>query len=176
MVEATKKDDMVIDQYSQDVGDDGWEDDNDEWDEDGCGTPEVVRVPSSNAYVATQNYKTMHVNEIRTALSAKLEEATELYKMDTDDMMIIIRHYKWNNSKMEQNWFDQSEQLKYVLGLEYNKQLDKDPQVNVSLPKNNPDGYCLICYEYLTKDNKYNLACGHTFCISCVREHLFTKI
>ena len=49
----------------------------------------------------------------------KLDAARELFALERDDMMIIIRHYQWNQEKMENNWFENKEELQYRLGLVY---------------------------------------------------------
>ena len=81
---------------------------------------------------AAVNYKTIHVDQIRTALMKKLEEVQELFAMDSDDLMIIIRHYRWNEDKMQQEWFNQQEKLKLELGLEFNKKLNQSPEISSS--------------------------------------------
>ena len=177
MVEANYTDDMIVDTPNRvdNSDDDNWgDDDDDEWDMNDK-EPDFVRIPS-NTSASAGDFKTMHVNQIRTALMKKLDDAHDMFAMERDDMMIIIRHYKWNEDRMQQEWFDDQEKLQHKLGLVYDKKLDKDPQINVSLPSMNPDNYCLSCYEELTEENKYSLSCGHTFCIHCVKEHLYAKI
>ena len=136
--------------------------------------PNLIRLPS-NTSGSGANFKTMQVSQVREELIKKLDAAHDLFTMNRDDMMIIIRHYKWNEDKMMQEWFDDQEKLKYPLGLEYDKRLDLKPEIRVSQPNFN-EGYCLSCYEELTSQNSYALACKHTFCILCVKEHLKAKI
>ena len=50
-------------------------------------------------------YRVIHVDKIRSALISKLQDCHDLFELDEDDMMIIIRYYKWNEEKMQQDWF-----------------------------------------------------------------------
>ena len=62
--------------------------------------PQLGRAISNTSAGAMCDFKTMHVNQIRTALIKKLDDAHDLFDMENDDMMIIIRHYKWDEDKM----------------------------------------------------------------------------
>jgi ariadne-1 len=46
--------------------------------------------------------------------------------------------------------------------------------MNSSLMKFNKS-LCLICYEALANENKFSLACGHTFCLACWKLYLGNK-
>ena len=113
MVEADYTDDMVVDTPNRvdNSDDDNWgnDDDDDEWDMNDK-EPDFVRIPS-NTSASAGDFKTMHVNQIRTALMKKLDDAHDMFAMERDDMMIIIRHYKWNEDRMQQEWFDDQEKL-----------------------------------------------------------------
>ena len=64
------------------------------------------------------------------------------------------------------------------MGLEYDKKLDADPNINGSLPSNN-ESYCLICYEELESGpdgNEYSLKCKHTFRRTCWEENLALSV
>jgi len=57
-----------------------------------------------------------------------------LYGMTTDLMILIARHYHWDEAKM-QRWFDEEEALKYELGVVFDERLvATHPEINASLP------------------------------------------
>ena len=70
--------------------------------------------------------------------------------MDNDSLIHVARYFTWNEEKMQTTWFAEMEKLQYEIGVEYDKRLDKDPQISSSQPKNN-GGYCMVCYSELNK-------------------------
>lgn len=66
---------------------------------------------------------------------------------------MIARHFRWNSEAMETVWFEKKSKLELELGIVYDTSIaKKTPTVNASLPAKN-EGYCLICYEMLSKSN-----------------------
>ena len=49
--------------------------------------------------------------------------------MDNDSLIHIARHFQWNEEKMQTTWFAEQEKLQFEIGVEYDKRLDKDPQI-----------------------------------------------
>ena len=77
---------------------------------------------------------------------------------------------------METIWFEKKDKLELELGIVYDSSISKKtPIVNASLPENN-EGYCLICYDMLSKSNQFSLSCKHTFCKGCWSEYLVKKL
>lgn len=64
----------------------------------------------------------------------KIEELQDLYNLPLDQLIVIARHYEWNQDKM-QDWFVQQESLKFQLGLNFDYRLPQNaPHMNTSLP------------------------------------------
>jgi hypothetical protein len=40
-----------------------------------------------------------------------------------DDVITILRHYEWNRFKMEEKWFDDSQNLSINLGIEFDSKV-----------------------------------------------------
>ena len=118
----------------------GWSD----WDqgaedegEDNYMLDEIELQLSSN----DKGYKSVRSHQVRETVLERISELEELYEMPLDALIIIARHYAWNQERM-QDWFNQQEKLKFVLGLEFNAALaTKHPQINSSLPSQH-GGYC----------------------------------
>ena len=79
-------------------------------------------------------FKLMHMNDIRISVKAKIEDLQELFAMDNDSLIHIARHFQWNEEKMQTTWFAEQEKLQFEIGVEYDKRLDKDPQIASSQP------------------------------------------
>lgn len=54
--------------------------------------------------------------------------------MDNDSLIHIARYFLWNEEKMQTTWFAEQEKLQFEIGVEYDKRLDKDPQISSSQP------------------------------------------
>ena len=73
-------------------------------------------------------------------------------------------------------WFTEQDSLKHRLGLEFDARISEShPDTTCSLPHMH-GGYCPICYEELTEETGFALACGHTFCGECWKDYLTTKV
>ena len=70
-----------------------------------------------------KGYKIVEVKSFTNDVLERIEELKELYDFEnTDPLIIIARHYKWSQLKME-NWFAEQETLQYELGVEFDTRL-----------------------------------------------------
>mmetsp|Transcript_1826 Transcript_1826/g.2594 ORF Transcript_1826/g.2594 Transcript_1826/m.2594 type:complete len:270 (-) Transcript_1826:673-1482(-) len=102
-----------------------------------------------------------------------IAELQDLFSLDLDSLIIVARHYKWNQDKMHA-WFSEQDSLVCRLGLEFDSKA-ATPEMGASLPEMH-GGYCPICYEKIDEGNSFALACKHTFCNECWKEYLTTKV
>lgn len=100
-----------------------------------------------------------------------MRENVDLLGIDEDKIYLVAKHYFWNQERIDEKWFDQQEKLQYDLGLYFRPGLENSKKLNVSLRANLDEDLCLICYEELG-GNELALACGHTFCKDCWKEHV----
>eukprot|EP00349_Pseudokeronopsis_sp_Brazil_P006337 CAMPEP_0202969920 /NCGR_PEP_ID=MMETSP1396-20130829/15821_1 /ASSEMBLY_ACC=CAM_ASM_000872 /TAXON_ID= /ORGANISM="Pseudokeronopsis sp., Strain Brazil" /LENGTH=406 /DNA_ID=CAMNT_0049697995 /DNA_START=211 /DNA_END=1431 /DNA_ORIENTATION=+ len=100
--------------------------------------------------------------------------------MDQDKAITVLRYYKWNLDKLQNEWFENEHKLKYTIGLEFNSEIaKKTPAVNGSLASQNK-GMCLVCYEEFSnakvEQKALSLSCGHQFCLSDWKEYLRERV
>jgi len=112
---------------------------------------------------------------VRDRFEKKIGNLCEKFGLSPDDMVKVARHYKYRDDLISQ-WYDAPPKLAIDLGIEQKPGMDKDPEVNVSLPSKNADGACLVCYDDLDDSNSFALECGHTFCKDCWVEHVRSSI
>lgn len=98
---------------SSEQDDDGWpdEDQSDGWDapEENASLPvnPILATNKSNAY---DQIRIFNQSEIFGQMPKKIQKANELLNMDKDDDVIaILRYFNWNQSKLEEKWFEQQE-------------------------------------------------------------------
>lgn len=126
----------------------GWGEDGEGWDENGdydadewgageedsamfdCAAADIELMGDNNG----KNYRVMQSEAVSRQVEERMEELTDLYALEPDPLFIIARHYKWSSDRM-QEWFNEQDQLKFKLGLEFDQSLVKtNPGMNASLP------------------------------------------
>lgn len=74
--------------------------------------------------------------------------------MDEDKTITVLRHFKWNVEKLEDQWFSMPEDKKFEIGIEFNQKLrQKYPEIDDSTEAKNK-GTCNICYCAFEKDDE----------------------
>ena len=164
---------MVSAKWDKNTLDDGWSDD-DGWDVQSCATDIDTRVNHTQC-MFLEPYEILAPSQVRVKLEEGISELEDLFGLDLDYLIIIARHYKWNQDKM-QAWFTEKDKLKYQLGIRFDRTIaKKHPETKNSLPEVH-GGYCPICYEEMNDQNSFALACGHTFCKECWKDYLESKV
>ena len=57
-------------------------------------------------------------------IPAKIKAAKELIGLDEDSIIAILRHFTWNQTILEDQWFDKSADLRVKIGLDYDTNLN----------------------------------------------------
>ena len=71
-----------------------------------------------------------------------------------DHAISILRHFGWNQAKIEEAWFDNMDELELKIGIKYNTELVKKyKDINASLKENN-DNTCAIMYMEFDEDDE----------------------
>ena len=94
-----------------------------------------------------------------------MQELIELLGCSYDEGIAIMRFFKWNIDKLQNEWFGNEKVLRKRIGIEFDTELPKKfPFINASLPGHN-QGYCQICYMQFNKAGPISepdsLSCGH---------------
>jgi hypothetical protein len=92
----------------------------------------------------------LKLEDIKPNVEGKVREYGDLFGLDADRMYLVAKYYRWNQERMQSEWFENESTLKYALGLYPDPAVAKDKSTSVSLAKNLKDGLCLICYEDVT--------------------------
>ena len=56
--------------------------------------------------VKKAEFSMIHGDEIQKKLEECLVEANDLFAMENDSLIIVLRHFSWNLEKMQAAWFD----------------------------------------------------------------------
>ena len=92
-----------------------------------------------------------------TLIPRAIKEVKELLCIDNEDVVIqIMRFYDWNLTKVQEEWFEKEDELKYKIGLEFDPRIPtKHPSVNETRKENNQNS-CGICFmDFEDEDEDY---------------------
>lgn len=95
----------------------------------------------------------------------EMEQYESILPDNRDEMIAVCRYFHWNKDKIESNWFEDQDNLRLKIGMDYDKSLiTKYPTIDGSLAKNN-NGLCSTWGEPFDEDDPemkaISLVCGH---------------
>ncbi len=87
-----------------------------------------------------------------------IKKIKELLYTNEDTAITLLKMYKWNADKLQQEYFANDKEVLYKCGLM------PDPKTAVA---EGSLSNCMICFESLEGRTVDNLICGHKFCGEC---------
>ena len=106
------------------------------------------------------------IKDIERNQNERVRAAMELFNVSDDEAVILLREYKWNQDRLEADWFDNDKKVRIKCGTDVDPQiLKRDPKVDNSKATRNK-GLCNICFSPF-EGKKDCLHCGHEFCTEC---------
>ncbi|EFJ49570.1 hypothetical protein VOLCADRAFT_59371 [Volvox carteri f. nagariensis] len=106
-------------------------------------------------------YKVLPKEELQKQRKRALHEVMSVLEVPEDVAMRVLRKYKWDVSRVQEEWFSKYEQVRQSLGL-----VDEEPT---------PSGReerCLICFDSYPLHEMRSAACKHYFCKECWRGYI----
>ncbi|KAL4553954.1 hypothetical protein LXL04_039927 [Taraxacum kok-saghyz] len=113
-----------------------------------------------------QNYTILNESDIHLRQEDDIMKISSILSISSVAAAILLRHYKWSVSKVNDEWFGDEEKVHRVVGLL------EDPR---ALP-NVKESTCGICFEVYSSDSMRSAACGHPFCVTCWQGYISTSI
>ncbi len=102
----------------------------------------------------------MTSKEIFSRIENNVKNVMDLVSMCFDDSLILLRHFKWNHEKIENEYFNDCEKYQEDCGIVLKKLAERE------IPKSSNEAFCNICYQ---KGNIIDnqLSCKHQLCKNC---------
>ncbi|XP_071713866.1 probable E3 ubiquitin-protein ligase ARI8 [Rutidosis leptorrhynchoides] len=113
-----------------------------------------------------QNYSILSEDDIRIHQENDILKISSILSISKNAAAILLRHYNWSVSKVNDEWFADEVKVRRVVGLL------EEPR---ALP-NAKELTCGICFEVYRCDSMRSAACGHPFCVTCWRGYITTAI
>ncbi|THU50575.1 hypothetical protein C4D60_Mb06t21690 [Musa balbisiana] len=104
-----------------------------------------------------QNYTILSEADIRQRQEEDITQICAILSVSRSAACSLLCHYKWNVSKVQDEWFANEENVCKVVGLLHNL-------VNTS---NSRKLNCGICFESYDRSKMSAASCGHYFCNAC---------
>ncbi|GAA0140292.1 ubiquitin-protein ligase [Lithospermum erythrorhizon] len=118
------------------------------------------------SYSRSQNYTILTEGDISRLQADDIMKISSVLSISRDAASILLRHYQWSVTKVNDEWFADEEKVRGQVGLlEYPVPLPNDEELT-----------CGICFDSCTQDMITAAACGHPFCVSCWQGYINSSI
>lgn len=132
--------------------------------------------PSTSVSKSYQvDFNVLSPDELSKRQNHEIAQICSIFGLNTSQAAALLRHFKWNQEKLIENYMEHAEQLdEKVLGGGSDGQSARKPQWTALL------GFtCQICCCEAEPDSPLPalaLSCGHFFCTDCYRRYVEMKI
>lgn len=113
-----------------------------------------------------QNYTILNEAEIHQRQEEDMMKISTILSISRVSAGILLRHYNWDVSKVNDEWFADEEKVRRAVGL-----LEE-----AHTSPNAKELTCGICFEVYPCDRMSSAACGHPFCVTCWQGYISTAI
>ncbi|AEC08582.1 RING/U-box superfamily protein [Arabidopsis thaliana] len=126
-------------------------------------------IPSEKSYVILKE------EDILKLQRDDIERVSSILSLSQVEVIVLLLHYNWCVSKVEDEWFTDEERIRKAVGLLKEPVVDfnggekdkKCRKVNIQ---------CGICFESYTREEIARVSCGHPYCKTCWAGYITTKI
>ncbi|XP_055829725.1 probable E3 ubiquitin-protein ligase ARI8 [Solanum dulcamara] len=112
------------------------------------------------------NYSILNEADIHKCQEESITKISTVLSIPRVAAGILLRHYNWSVSKVNDEWFADEGKVRRIVGLLEN-------------PMPLPDGEeltCGICFDVYPRKEISAVACGHPFCLTCWQGYISTAI
>jgi len=126
-----------------------------------------VGVASSSSQV---NYAVLNEEDVRSKSDKLVEANATLLSLPPSHIKALLRHYKWDENRLNDDWFSDENKVREKVGLVCPTVPEASTSGAASGGKSGGDGegiLCGICFETHPKAKVFAMQCGHYFCRVC---------
>ncbi|KAL6644382.1 hypothetical protein ACP70R_015990 [Stipagrostis hirtigluma subsp. patula] len=104
--------------------------------------------------------------DIHQCLSQEAAATAEAFSVPVDWALALLCHYRWNRSRLQDDWFDEQGRVRAAVGLG-----DDDDAVEAVATAT-----CGICLEDLPAAEMASAGCAHRYCDACWRGYVAAAV
>ncbi|KAF2565737.1 hypothetical protein F2Q68_00024711 [Brassica cretica] len=117
---------------------------------------------------AQLSYVVLKEEDICEHQKADVEQVSTVLLINQVEAIILLLHYQWGSSKVEDEWFTDEDRVRKTVGILKEHVVDLNNQeVNIE---------CEICFESYLHKEIATVSCGHPFCKNCWTSYITEKI
>ncbi|EMS67422.1 putative E3 ubiquitin-protein ligase ARI8 [Triticum urartu] len=113
-----------------------------------------------------QRYIVLSENDIHERQEEAIRRVSSIFSIPRESACILLRHYKWNISKLSDEWFADEERVRHFVGLPTNGAVLPDCQ----------ELTCGICFEGYSTSALSSAGCVHLYCHECWEGYISASI
>jgi len=114
------------------------------------------------------NFSILNESDIRKRQEDDISSVAAVLSIPPVAASILLRHYNWNVSNVNEAWFADDDGVRRKVGL-LDKPVYKNPDAKKKLT-------CGICFEAYRSPKIHTASCGHPYCFSCWGGYIGTSI
>ncbi|CAN7104281.1 unnamed protein product [Brassica rapa subsp. narinosa] len=114
------------------------------------------------------SYIVLKEEDIREHQKTDIKQISTVLSINQVEAIILLLHYQWSSSKVEDEWFTSEERVRKTVGMLKEHMVDlNDQDVNIG---------CGICFESYLRKEIATVSCGHPYCKTCWTSYITEKI
>ncbi|KAM0894904.1 hypothetical protein ACQ4PT_024166 [Festuca glaucescens] len=136
--------------------------------ESDCGPDdyEPYEVTDEIASMREKRYVILTEKDIHERQEEGIKRVSSVFSIPRESACILLRQYKWNISKLSDEWFADEERVRKSVGLPANEVLLPDSQTLT----------CGICFEGYSTNALSSASCVHFYCHECWEGYISASI
>nr|VDD14436.1 unnamed protein product [Brassica rapa] len=113
------------------------------------------------------SYVVLNEEDIHKHQRTDIEQVSTVLSISQVEAIILLLHYQWSPSKIEDEWFTDEEKVRESAGLLKEPVVDLNDKVNIE---------CGICFDSFLQKDSATVSCGHPYCKTCWTGYITSKI
>ncbi|KAH9300129.1 hypothetical protein KI387_011712, partial [Taxus chinensis] len=149
------------------------EDDYDDEEEEDYGFVENASDDDSDENIPISRrpqmyYTILSEQDIHERQEEAIENVSTVLSISRVEAGILLRHFKWSVSKVNDEWFVDEEKVRRDVGLLQKPAVEVRPDLK--------ELQCGICFDMYSRDRMKAAICGHHFCSGCWIGYIHTSV
>ena len=114
--------------------------------------------------VKKEEYQCLDAEQVLERQREALRGVMQVLQVTEDDATRLLRAFKWNVNRVNDEWFGDEEGIREKVGLESSSSA---PDEATRMVDDGAEVTCSVCYDEFPASKHTHVGCGHNFCATC---------
>ena len=114
--------------------------------------------------VKREEYRCLDAEQVLERQREAVRGVTQVLQVTQDDATQLLRAFKWNVNRVNDEWFGDEEGIREKVGLESSSSA---PDEASGMVDDGAEVTCSVCYDEFPASKHTHVGCGHNFCATC---------